>query len=207
MGGGGRLARRVASAAGPRGVLLAPRRHLDAPAASTLGMVDADLKNLVNEAALLVARRGESQVTTADFSNSLEKSVLGMVRGIVLSSEERERTASHRTAWNVAPAAEELVDTEARKIIEECCGQALATLRGRRDRLDRLARTLLEGETLDKDDAYAAAGIDPVNRPRPDRTRRGAQHPPAPPQRRACLPRPHNQVRTGSRFPRADETG
>jgi Peptidase family M41 len=116
----------------------------------------------------------------ADFSNSLEKIVLGMVRGIVLSSEERERTASHRTAWNVAPAAEELVDTEARKIIEECCGQALATLRGRRDRLDRLARTLLEGETLDEDDAYAAAGIDPGNRPAPI-ARGGA---PSTPQRR-----------------------
>jgi cell division protease FtsH len=60
----------------------------------------------------------------------------------------------------VAQATEELVDTEARKIIEECCGQALATLRGSRDRLDRLARTLLEREMLDEDDAYAAAGID-----------------------------------------------
>ena len=46
-----------------------------------------------------------------------------------------------------------------RKIIEECYEQALATLRGSRDRLDRLAHTLLERETLDEDDAYAAAGI------------------------------------------------
>jgi cell division protease FtsH len=99
MGGGGRLARRVASAAGPRGVLLAPRRHLDALAASTPGMVGADLKNLVNAAALLAARRGESQVTMADFSNSPEKIVLGTVRGIVLSSEERERTAFHESGY------------------------------------------------------------------------------------------------------------
>jgi cell division protease FtsH len=36
--------------------------------------------------------------------------------------------------------------------------QALATLRGSRDRLDRLAHTLMDRETLDEDEAYAAAG-------------------------------------------------
>ena len=61
----------------------------------------------------------------------------------------------------VAPATRELVDTEARLIIEECYEQALATLRGSRDRLDRLARTLLDRETLEEDEAYAAAGISP----------------------------------------------
>jgi cell division protease FtsH len=39
--------------------------------------------------------------------------------------------------------------------------QALATLRGSRDRLDRLARTLLDRETLEEDEAYAAAGMSP----------------------------------------------
>jgi hypothetical protein len=51
--------------------------------------------------------------------------------------------------------------------IEECYEQALATLRGNRDRLDRLARTLLDRETLEEDEAYAAAGISPgTARPR-----------------------------------------
>jgi cell division protease FtsH len=59
----------------------------------------------------------------------------------------------------VAPATRELVDTEARRIIEECYKQALETLRGNRDRLDRLAHTLLQKETLDEDEAYAAAGV------------------------------------------------
>jgi cell division protease FtsH len=59
----------------------------------------------------------------------------------------------------VAPATRELVDTEARKIIEECYEQALTTLRSSRDRLDRLAHTLLERETLEEGEAYAAAGI------------------------------------------------
>jgi cell division protease FtsH len=60
---------------------------------------------------------------------------------------------------NVAPATRELVDTAARKIIEECYEQALDTLRGNRDRLDRLARALLARETLEEGEAYAAAGI------------------------------------------------
>jgi cell division protease FtsH len=59
----------------------------------------------------------------------------------------------------VAPATKELIDAETRRIVEECYGQAVATLRGSRDRLERLARTLLEQETLDEHDAYAAAGI------------------------------------------------
>ena len=45
----------------------------------------------------------------------------------------------------VAPATRELVDTEARKIIEECYEQAVTTLRYSRDRLDRLAHTSWTG--------------------------------------------------------------
>jgi hypothetical protein len=59
----------------------------------------------------------------------------------------------------VAPATKELVDTEARRIIEECYQQALKTLRDNRNRLDRLAHTLLQQETLGEDEAYAAAGV------------------------------------------------
>ena len=80
-----------------RGVPLAPGVDLDALAAATPGMVGADLKNLVNEAALRAARRGEDRVTMADFSDSLEKIVLGTVRGIVLDRAERERTAFHES--------------------------------------------------------------------------------------------------------------
>ncbi len=255
-----------------RNVPLAPGVDLDAIAASTPGMVGADLKNLVNEAALLAARRGHEQVTTADFTDSLEKIVLGTVRGIVLSAEERERTAFHESGhallgmltpgadpvrkisiiprgqalgvtfqapqadrygysadylrgritgalggraaeevvfgdvttgaendlehataiarqmvgrWgmspalgpvtvlpspdqempygsdSVAPATRQLLDAEVRRIIEECYEQAVMTLRDSRERLDRLAGALLERETLDEDQAYAAAGVSP----------------------------------------------
>jgi cell division protease FtsH len=80
-----------------RGVPLATDVNLDSLAAETPGMVGADLKNLVNEAALLAARRGHDRVGAADFSDALEKVVLGTVRGIVLSPEERERTAYHES--------------------------------------------------------------------------------------------------------------
>jgi cell division protease FtsH len=58
-------------------------------------MVGADLANLVNEAALLAARRKHEQVTMSDFSDSLEKIVLGAARTIMLSDADRRRTAYH----------------------------------------------------------------------------------------------------------------
>ena len=60
-------------------------------------MVGADLANLCNEAALLAARRDHDKVQMADFTDSLEKILLGAPRGIVLSPEDRERTAYHES--------------------------------------------------------------------------------------------------------------
>jgi len=68
---------------------------LDAVAASTPGMVGADLANLANEAALLAARREHEKVQMNDFTDSLEKIMLGSPRGILLSPADRERTAYH----------------------------------------------------------------------------------------------------------------
>ena len=252
-----------------RRVPLAPDVDLEALAASTPGMVGADLRNLVNEAALQAARRHHEQVTAADFADALEKIVLGTVRGIMLSPEERERTAYHESGhallgmvtpgadpvrkvsiiprgqalgvtfqapavdrygysekylrgritgalggraaeevvyadattgaesdldqvssiarqmvgrWGmspavgpltvlpprgqespfgdgVAPETKELVDREVRRIVDECYDDAVATLIAHRENLDRLAHALLARETLDEDEAYAAAGI------------------------------------------------
>ncbi|WP_239117864.1 ATP-dependent zinc metalloprotease FtsH [Paractinoplanes ferrugineus] len=254
-----------------RGVPVAPGVDLGALASSTPGMVGADLKNLVNEAALLAARRGHEQVRTPDFTDALEKIMLGTVRGIMLTPEEKERTAFHESGhallgmltpgadpvrkisiiprgqalgvtfqspsadrygysakylrgriigalggraaeevvygdmttgaesdldqvsniarqmvgrWGmsdaigpvtvlpppgqesplgldgVAPATKELIDAEVRKIVDECYADALRLLRAHRPQLDQLAHRLLENETLDEGDAYAAAGID-----------------------------------------------
>ena len=80
-----------------RKVPLKDPSDLEAVAASTPGMVGADLKNLVNEAALNAARRGEQSVSREDFSNALELVTIGAARRIVLSQEERRRTAYHES--------------------------------------------------------------------------------------------------------------
>ncbi|MGY1836352.1 ATP-dependent zinc metalloprotease FtsH [Blastococcus sp. SYSU DS0510] len=255
-----------------RGVPLADDVDLAGLASVTPGMVGADLRNLVNEAALLAARRDHDRVRMADFTDALEKIVLGAERKILLTPEERERTAYHESGhallgmltpgadpvrkisiiprgmalgvtlqspetdrhgygrrylqgriigalggraaedlvygdittgaendleqatkiarqmvgrWGMseavgpvsvlpdprteqqvgldgngpAPATRELVDAEVRRILDECYAQARDTLAGHRDRLERLARALLAAETLDADEAYAAAGL------------------------------------------------
>jgi cell division protease FtsH len=257
-----------------RSVPLADDVDLGTVAASTAGMVGADLRNLVNEAALIAARRSHDKVTAADFSDALEKIVLGAERRITLSPDERERTAYHESGhallgmlepgadpvrkvsiiprgqalgvtfqspdsdrygygasylrgrivgalggraaeqlvygdvttgaesdleqvtsiarqmvgrWGMSEAVglvsvlprpgtespfptgdgnapaestRELVDSEVRRIVDECYAQALERLEENRERLDSLARALLEHETLDEHDAYAAAGFD-----------------------------------------------
>jgi cell division protease FtsH len=68
---------------------------LEALAATTAGMVGADLANLANEAALLAARRAQEQVTMGDFTDALEKIELGAARKLLLTPEDKLRTAYH----------------------------------------------------------------------------------------------------------------
>jgi cell division protease FtsH len=255
-----------------RSVPLAEDVDLSQIAQSTPGMVGAELANLVNEAALLAARRGHVQVARADFTDALEKIVLGAERKIVLNQEDRRRIAYHEgghaivgmltpgadpvrkvsiiprgqalgvtlstpeddrfnyseedlrakirvsaggrvaeevvygsvttgaesdiqqvtgiargmvARWGmsdkvgfvtVAPqqgqspllpgadpvsaATQELVDAEVRRIVDEELDATRDLLSQHRERLDRLVDALLERETLDEVDAYAAAGID-----------------------------------------------
>jgi cell division protease FtsH len=74
---------------------LADDVDLDRLAATTPGMVGADLANLANEAALTAARRDREQVTMRDFTDSLERIVLGAARKLLLTEEDRRRTAYH----------------------------------------------------------------------------------------------------------------
>jgi cell division protease FtsH len=254
------------------GVPLASDVDLDAVASATPGMVGAELANLVNEAALTAARRNHTQVYQADFTDALEKIVLGSERRILLSAEDRRRTAYHEAGhallgmltpgadpvrkisivprghalgvtfqspdadrysysasylrgriagmlagraaeelvyddvttgaendleqatgiakqmvgrWGMSekvgmlsalpdprreqpltlggdgtsPATQELVETEARRILDQGYDQALQTLRANRHRLDALVEALLRTETLDAADAYRAAGV------------------------------------------------
>ena len=252
-----------------KSVPLAPDVNLDRIASSTPGMVGADLANLVNEAALLAAKRNHERVTEADFTDALEKIVLGTERQVMMSLEDRRRTAYHegghaivgmltdgadpvrkisiiprgqslgvtfsapdtdrfnfsdrelrakikvalggrcaeevvfgdlttgaesdfqqltqiarqmvgrwgmsqkigtvtvlrQEGWPSAPEVSEetqrLIDEEVRALVSAAHDEVLQLLSANRDRLDRLAQALLEHETLDQDDAYAAAGIDP----------------------------------------------
>ena len=254
-----------------RDVPLGPDVNLGRIAATTPGMVGADLANLVNEAALLAARRGHDEVNESDFADALERIVLGAERQVMMSPQERRRTAYHEAGhaivgmltdgadpvrkvsiiprglalgvtfaapetdrftyrepeiqakinvalggraaeevvlgetstgaesdiqqlteiarqmvgrWGmssaigpvavlprdgagpllpgvaeVSPDTQRLVDDEVRRIIEESHQQVVDLLRHNRGKLDALAAALLEHETLDEKDAYAAAGV------------------------------------------------
>ena len=74
---------------------LGPDVDLGRIAATTPGMVGADLANLVNEAALLAARRSHETVDESDFTDALERIVLGAERQVMMSPEDRRRTAYH----------------------------------------------------------------------------------------------------------------
>jgi cell division protease FtsH len=78
-----------------RGVPLGKDVDLRIIASSTPGLVGADLRNLVNEAALMAARRNQNDVRQVDFMDALEKLVLGPARNLVMSPAERERVAYH----------------------------------------------------------------------------------------------------------------
>jgi cell division protease FtsH len=78
-----------------RSVPLARGVDLGELASSTPGLSGADLRNLVNEAALLAARREQNEVRQKDFLDALEKIVLGPERPLLMSPEERERIAYH----------------------------------------------------------------------------------------------------------------
>jgi len=257
-----------------RGVPLGEDVDLDSVAASTTGMVGADLANLVNEAALLAARRGRELVSADDFNDAFERVLLGAERNIVLSLADRQKTAYHEAGhaivgmmspaadpvrkvsiiprgvalgvtlsspeedrhgydeeylltlikvalggraaedlvygklttgaesdlqqltgiarqmvgrWGMSPVVgpvtvmavdsrgtflpgaaapseqtQQLVDQEVRRIVDEAYEDVLALLREHRSKLDDLALALLERETLDGPDAYAAAGIERV---------------------------------------------
>jgi len=77
-------------------VKLSPDASLRTLAARTPGMVGADLANVVNEAALLAARKGHDAVMQADFEEAIDRVVGGLERkSRVLSENERRITAYH----------------------------------------------------------------------------------------------------------------
>ena len=80
-----------------RAVKLAPDVDLNDIAGATAGFVGADLRNVVNEAALVAARKGKDAVTRQDFDDAIERSVLGLQRPIVLGPDEKRLIAYHES--------------------------------------------------------------------------------------------------------------
>ncbi|TNE36359.1 MAG: ATP-dependent metallopeptidase FtsH/Yme1/Tma family protein [Alphaproteobacteria bacterium] len=79
-----------------RKVPMAPDVNIRTIARGTPGFSGADLANLVNEAALLAARRGKRLVTMADFEDAKDKVMMGAERrSMVMDEEEKKMTAYH----------------------------------------------------------------------------------------------------------------
>ncbi|HKA56929.1 MAG TPA: ATP-dependent zinc metalloprotease FtsH [Candidatus Binatia bacterium] len=95
-----------------RGVPLAADADLEVTAAMTAGFVGADLANIINEAALLTARRGKDQVGLAELQEAVERVVAGLEKkNRVLRREEKERVAHHEVGH--ALVAQALPGTDA----------------------------------------------------------------------------------------------
>ena len=79
-----------------RNVTLAPSVDLHVLAARTPGMAGADLANIINEAALLAARKGKDAVDMADLDEAVDRVIGGLERkSRVLSEKERDIVAHH----------------------------------------------------------------------------------------------------------------
>lgn len=79
-----------------RNIPLDPKVNLEVLAKGTPGLAGADLANLVNEAALLAARKNKKKVEMSDFEEAKDKVMMGMERkSLIISEEEKKTTAYH----------------------------------------------------------------------------------------------------------------
>src|SRR5437660_4815259 len=116
---------------------------LERIAKGTPGLSGAELSNIVNEAALLAARRNKGAVDMNDLEDAKDKVMLGLERkSMVLSDEERRLTAYHEAGHALVSLKVPGLDPLHKVTI----------VAGHRAALDRLASALLERETLDRDE-------------------------------------------------------
>jgi cell division protease FtsH len=88
-----------------RNVKLAPNVDLRKVAARTAGFAGADLANLVNEAALLAARRDKLQVDMSDFDEAIDRLIAGLEKKRVMSDKEREIVAYHESGHAIVASS------------------------------------------------------------------------------------------------------
>jgi cell division protease FtsH len=80
-----------------KGVKISPEVNLKIVAARTAGFAGADLANLVNEAALLAARRDKLEVGPSDFDAAIDRLIAGLEKKRVMSEKERRIVAYHES--------------------------------------------------------------------------------------------------------------
>ena len=71
-------------------------------AAVTIGLTGADIRNMVNEAALWAARNNKTRVSMEDFDYARDKVLMGAKREEVLQQDEKEKTAYHESGHTLA---------------------------------------------------------------------------------------------------------
>ncbi|MCP5085663.1 MAG: ATP-dependent zinc metalloprotease FtsH [Rhodobacteraceae bacterium] len=97
-----RDARRAILGIHARNLPLSDTGDLDVIAAGTPGFSGADLKNLLNEAAITTARREGRQITRDDLAEARDKVMMGTVRTFAIRPEERHRLAVHEAGHTAA---------------------------------------------------------------------------------------------------------
>jgi len=87
-----------------RNIPLDEKVNLEVLAKGTPGLAGADLANLVNEAALLAARKNKKKVEMNDFEEAKDKVMMGMERKSLIISEEEKKTTSYHEIGHVLVA-------------------------------------------------------------------------------------------------------
>jgi len=87
-----------------RNIPLDEKVDLEVLAKGTPGLAGADLANLVNEAALLAARKNKKKVEMSDFEDAKDKVMMGMERKSMIISEEEKKTTSYHEIGHVLVA-------------------------------------------------------------------------------------------------------
>src|SRR4051812_39367438 len=88
-----------------KNVKLAPTVNLKVIAARTAGFPGADLANLVNEAALLAARKDKTSVEPRDFDEAIDRLIAGLEKKRVMSQKERAIVAYHESGHAIVATA------------------------------------------------------------------------------------------------------
>ena len=127
-------------------VLNKKKINLNAIAKGTPGMVGADLENIVNEAALLAARKKKLSVDMDDFEEAKDKVMMGVQRkSVVLTEDEKKTTAYHEAGHTLVAALTEGADP-VHKVTIIPRGQALGvTMQLPIDEKHGYARGYIEG--------------------------------------------------------------